>query len=107
MSEDLMSIIDDKSDWLDSLALYITSNNQSSEHKKRYFIDIMEADTTTLDLNQSNIMKEGDPCVIFEDMANLKFIVLKKNQRIDNRFGNFLHNEIIGKPYGCRVRTTF
>ena len=52
----------------------------------------------------SNIAKEGDTVIIYEDYKTSKIMKLVSNTHFDNRFGRFSHNDIIGKEFGSKVK---
>ena len=55
------------------------------------------------DTTQKNIIKEGDAVILYEDISTSSIIKMASNGYIDNRFGRFLHKDIIGKPFGSKI----
>lgn len=53
---------------------------------------------------QENI-KEGDLVVIVLSFDNLSFVYAKPKAIFQNRHGNFHHDDFIGKPFGCKIRS--
>ena len=51
----------------------------------------------------AKFFKEGDPIIVFEDMSNKKLVFLKKDAILQNKFGAFSHNNIIGQTSGSKV----
>lgn len=49
------------------------------------------------------IVKEGDKIVIYGSRENCKVITIERGKIFNNKFGNFHHNDIIGKKYGSKV----
>lgn len=43
--------------------------------------------------------------VIFESFDNLNFCYAQKGEIFNNRNGHFHHDDFIGKPYGCKIRS--
>jgi tRNA (adenine57-N1/adenine58-N1)-methyltransferase len=50
-----------------------------------------------------NIIREGDAVIIYEDLSSLKLVVMKKGQMVNNRYGNFKHEDMINQQYGAKV----
>ena len=53
----------------------------------------------------SETITEDSLVVIFESFDNLKFCYPKKGQIFSNRNGHFHHEDFIGKPFGCKIRS--
>ena len=56
------------------------------------------------ELITSNIAKEGDSIIIYEDIKSSKIIKLTSTGHFDSRFGRFQHKDIIGKEFGSKVK---
>jgi len=56
-------------------------------------------------LPPSSIITEKSLVVVFESFDSLNFVYAKKGQIFNNRNGNFHHNDFIGKPFGCKIRS--
>jgi len=54
---------------------------------------------------QSEIITEDSLVVIFESFDNLKFCYPQKGKIFSNRNGHFHHEDFIGKPFGCKIRS--
>lgn len=79
---------------------------QSSEvppKDRAWLIDTSEY-TTRLTECRENI-QEGDLVVIQENFNSLDFVYCKSGQVYRNRNGSFPHDDIIGKPYGTKLRS--
>jgi len=50
-------------------------------------------------------IQEGDLVVIFESFENLKFAYVRCGDQYANRFGQFPHEDFIGKPFGTKLRS--
>lgn len=51
------------------------------------------------------LIQPGDLVVVFESFNALNFVYAKPNDIFSNRNGHFHHNDFIGKPYGCKIRS--
>lgn len=51
------------------------------------------------------IMKAGDLVIVYERHDQLDHVYLKPGKVYDNRFGNFHHDDIIGKPFGSKIQS--
>ena len=54
---------------------------------------------------QSETIQPNQIVVIFESFDNLKFCYAKSGEVFSNRNGHFHHDDFIGKPYGCKIRS--
>lgn len=45
----------------------------------------------------------GDLVILFETHKSVTYAYVKENEIFQNRFGAFHHNDMIGKPFGCKV----
>ena len=45
----------------------------------------------------------GDLVIIYETGDSIKYFTLEKGKRYQNKFGIFLHDDIFGKNYGCKI----
>ncbi|CAE7257681.1 Trmt61a, partial [Symbiodinium microadriaticum] len=48
--------------------------------------------------------REGDFVILWGSYTQVFGVVLKHGDITNNRFGNFHHDEIIGRPFGSKVR---
>jgi tRNA (adenine57-N1/adenine58-N1)-methyltransferase len=76
-----------------------------------------EVDNNTLNLIDCSLYDEqhlpparhliapGDLVVVFESFNDLNFVYATPNAIFSNRNGHFHHNDFIGKPYGCKIRS--
>ena len=55
------------------------------------------------ELKDPKTFQNGDAVIIFEDIASKKLIFLEKDRKFENKFGLFLHNDIIGLFPGSKV----
>ncbi|KAL3924444.1 MAG: hypothetical protein SGILL_001041 [Bacillariaceae sp.] len=70
-------------------------------------------DPTTIDctaypersIPQSETIQPGSLVVIFESFDNLNFCYAKEKEIFSNRNGHFHHDDFIGKPFGCKIRS--
>ncbi|KAL7438217.1 hypothetical protein ACHAXH_004487 [Discostella pseudostelligera] len=51
------------------------------------------------------LIQPGDLVVVFESFNDLNFVYATPNAIFSNRNGHFHHNDFIGKPYGCKIRS--
>mmetsp|Transcript_37837 Transcript_37837/g.80821 ORF Transcript_37837/g.80821 Transcript_37837/m.80821 type:complete len:517 (+) Transcript_37837:100-1650(+) len=51
------------------------------------------------------LIQPGDLVVVFESFNELNFVYAAPNAIFSNRNGHFPHNDFIGKPYGCKIRS--
>jgi tRNA (adenine57-N1/adenine58-N1)-methyltransferase len=56
-------------------------------------------------LPQSQMIFPGSLVVIFESFDSLDFAYAKPNAFFANRNGRFSHDDFIGKPFGCKIRS--
>ena len=52
------------------------------------------------------LIQPNDLVVVFESFNDLNFVYATPNDIFSNRNGHFHHNDFIGKPYGCKIRST-
>ena len=50
-------------------------------------------------------IKEGDLVVIVISFDNLSFVYAKPKAIFSNRHGHFHHDDFLGKPFGCKIRS--
>jgi tRNA (adenine57-N1/adenine58-N1)-methyltransferase len=50
------------------------------------------------------IVSEGDVVICYQGHNTLDFAVMKAGESLHNRFGTFRHDDIIGKPFGHKIR---
>lgn len=53
----------------------------------------------------SETISVGTLVVIFESFDSLNFCYAEKGKIFNNRNGHFHHDDFIGKPYGCKIRS--
>lgn len=56
-------------------------------------------------LSPSSIIEPGSLVVIFESFDSLNFVYATPGEVFHNRNGHFHHDDFIGKPYGCKIRS--
>jgi tRNA (adenine57-N1/adenine58-N1)-methyltransferase len=54
---------------------------------------------------QSDLIQPDSLVVVFESFDNLNFCYAKKGGIFSNRNGHFHHDDFIGKPFGCKIRS--
>jgi len=54
---------------------------------------------------ESETIQAGALVVIFESFDNLNFVYATPGEIFSNRNGNFHHNDFIGQPFGCKLRS--
>lgn len=52
-----------------------------------------------------SVIQPGDLVVIFESFTSLNFVYATPKACFSNRNGHFPHDDFIGKPYGCKIRS--
>eukprot|EP00977_Amphora_coffeiformis_P021018 scaffold8728_cov164-Amphora_coffeaeformis.AAC.3 len=63
------------------------------------------ADFKDMCLPPQSVIKEGDLVVIVLSFDNLSFVYAKHKGILSNRHGHFHHDDFIGKPFGCKIRS--
>lgn len=56
-------------------------------------------------VQRPRLMKQGDLVIVYERHDQLDHIYLKRGKVYDNRFGSFHHDDMIGKPFGSRIKS--
>ncbi len=56
-------------------------------------------------LPPSSVIKINDLVVVFESFDSLDFVYVNSGDVFHNRNGHFYHDDFIGKPYGCKIRS--
>ncbi|EFC38593.1 predicted protein [Naegleria gruberi] len=77
------------------LSLVPSMNDKSDIYNTKQIISLGD--------KNSNIIREGDLVVFFINHDIMKAEVIKKGHTFDCRFGSFLHENIIGKPFGSKI----
>ncbi|KAL2621433.1 hypothetical protein R1flu_001638 [Riccia fluitans] len=49
------------------------------------------------------LIQDGDLVIVYETYKQMKAVTVTKNGEFQNRYGLFMHNDWIGKPFGCKV----
>jgi len=81
-----------------------TSDQQKQQHQKRLKL-------VNCDLYKSQILpptptiSPSSLVVIFESFDSLNFVYAAPGGIFNNRNGHFHHDDFIGKPYGCKIRS--
>ena len=53
---------------------------------------------------KDNLIREGDVVIVYESIDSMKQIIMKKGERLQNKYGYYLHDDIIDKcEYGSKV----
>ena len=77
--------------------------------KKEKEKDIKEEEKEKENLNNISLNENqkginyGDLVIIYETGDSIKYFTLEKGKRYQNKFGIFLHDDIYGKNYGCKI----
>lgn len=50
------------------------------------------------------LAQDGDTVVVYQGVTELTQVTLKTGEILRGRFGEFLHDEFIGRPFGSKVR---
>lgn len=50
------------------------------------------------------LIREGSHVILFSTRDNIDSIIVKKGCTFDNKHGHFKHDDLVGKPFGSRVR---
>jgi tRNA (adenine57-N1/adenine58-N1)-methyltransferase len=53
--------------------------------------------------HKSDIMEDGSLVILYQRHDSMEHLYLKAGGRYDCRFGNFLHDDFIGKPFGSKI----
>ena len=61
--------------------------------------------TKSSQFQRPRLMKPGDLVIVYERHDQLDHIYLKRGKVYDNRFGSFHHDDMIGKPFGSRIKS--
>ncbi|GMM51922.1 tRNA 1-methyladenosine methyltransferase subunit [Starmerella bacillaris] len=57
-------------------------------------------------LNSKRIIEEGDLVLIWISRTVIRPVYLKKDEALQTKFGHFLHNDMIGRPFGSQISAT-
>lgn len=49
------------------------------------------------------LIKEGDIAIVYLSHDKLDHMTIQKDAKYDNKYGNFQHNDMIGKAYGTKI----
>jgi tRNA (adenine57-N1/adenine58-N1)-methyltransferase len=52
-----------------------------------------------------SLIRNGDLVVVFESFNDLNFVYATPGEIFSNRNGHFHHDDFIGRPYGCKIRS--
>lgn len=52
-----------------------------------------------------HLIQPNDLVVVFQSFNDLNFVYATPNAIFSNRNGHFHHNDFIGKPFGCKIRS--
>ena len=74
------------------------------EDTKKKENDKMEEETNIY--NNAKTINYGDLVIIYETGDSIKYFTLEKGKKFQNKFGVFLHDDIYGKNYGCKIYDT-
>lgn len=54
-------------------------------------------------MEKKRIVQEGDLVILYERYDRTTAIYVKSGESFQNQLGSFMHNDMIGKPYGSLV----
>lgn len=54
-------------------------------------------------MEKKRIVQEGDLVILYERYDKTTAIYVKAGESFQNQLGSFMHNDMIGKPYGSLV----
>lgn len=54
-------------------------------------------------LKNNNFINENDLVLLYENYNTINPIYIKKNEIYNNKYGTFLHNDMLNKKYGSIV----
>ena len=64
----------------------------------------MEEEKNFINIQDNNKkINYGDLVIIYETGDSIKYFTLEKGKRFQNKFGVFLHDDMYGKNYGCKI----
>jgi len=78
------------------------NNNIASEEHRMLMNSAWYPERST---PQTETITEDSLVVIFESFDSLKFCYPQKGKIFSNRNGHFHHDDFIGKPFGCKIRS--
>lgn len=50
-------------------------------------------------------IREGSHVILYATRDNIDSIIIKKGAQFNNKHGHFAHDDMIGRPFGSRVRS--
>lgn len=59
--------------------------------------------TKNIKSKRPRLVEEGDLVILYERHDSLDHFYVKKGEILNNKFGNFHHNDMIGKPFGSKI----
>jgi hypothetical protein len=68
------------------------------------FLEGSAEEPQTVLRQRGHLVKEGDLVIVMERHDSMSAIYAKAGETFQNRFGAFHHDDIIGQPYGSKVR---
>lgn len=80
-----------------------SSKNSIDSEEHRVLMDSTSYPERSTPLTET--ITEDSLVVIFESFDSLKFCYPQKGKIFSNRNGHFYHDDFIGKPFGCKVRS--
>ena len=51
------------------------------------------------------VIEEGDLVVVYERHDSLDHLFIKKGSILQNKFGTFPHDDMIGRPFGSKIQS--
>lgn len=56
-------------------------------------------------LPTTRYMQDGDLVIIYLGPDSLSHMIIKRGEIICNKFGKYRHDDMIGKPFGCKIKS--
>jgi len=82
----------------------ISASGLSSDHDDKSHLVDCKLYPTKLQ-SPSSTIEPGSLVVIFESFDSLNFVYATPGEVFHNRNGHFHHDDFIGKPFGCKIRS--
>lgn len=77
--------------------------NENEKDEKKENKKMEEENLNIIKNNNVKTINYGDLVIIYETGDSVKYFTLEKGKRFQNKFGVFLHDDIYGKNYGCKI----
>ena len=77
--------------------------NENEQEEKKENKKMEEENLNIIKNNNVKTINYGDLVIIYETGDSVKYFTLEKGKRFQNKFGVFLHDDMYGKNYGCKI----